>query len=278
MLCTSLGLLGRRQVHRPQLKVEDPARIDPYGDSWVRPVPRWPSCRCRPCGRVGEVVTGRREQRTDRPSAASGTTAVRTAGVRHTRTGWTWWRCWCPRRSDPWTGVRPPTGRRPSAGHQHGHLVIPAVATADMATHAAGHTPGTTATAGHGPAKRGEHGRRPVAMATPGGPAGNSSGLAPATAGHLRCGRPACRPGPDTRGHVPPPVSPGGCGGYGNRSSGWRPLVGCSQRRWARASRAVRLPAAVRGAGRPARQVAGRKLVRAVVASTSTSASDSTRS
>jgi hypothetical protein len=29
------------------------------------------------------------------------------------------------------------SGRRPSAGHQHGHVVVPAVATADMATHAA---------------------------------------------------------------------------------------------------------------------------------------------
>jgi hypothetical protein len=31
-----------------------------------------------------------------------------------------------------------------------------------------------------------------------------------------------------------------GCGGKRNRSPGWRPLVGCSQRRWMRTSRAVR--------------------------------------
>jgi hypothetical protein len=35
---------------------------------------------------------------------------------------------------------------------------------------------------------------------------------------------------------------PGRCGGYGNRSLGRRPLVGCNQRRWRRASRVVRRP------------------------------------
>jgi len=38
------------------------------------------------------------------------------------------------------------------------------------------------------------------------------------------------------------PMSPSGMRCYGNRSPGRRPLVGCNQRRWARASRVVRGP------------------------------------
>jgi len=56
------------------------------------------------------------------------------------------------------------------------------------------------------------------------------------------CGRPASRLIPDTADALPRPVSVGGGGGYRNRSPGWRPLVGCNQRRWTRPSRAVRRP------------------------------------
>jgi hypothetical protein len=63
------------------------------------------------------------------------------------------------------------------------------------------------------------------------------------TSGHFRCGRPAFRPG---SGHLQTlcriRCPPGGCGDYRNRSPGRRPLVGCSQRRWTRPSRAVRRP------------------------------------
>jgi hypothetical protein len=61
------------------------------------------------------------------------------------------------------------------------------------------------------------------------------------TAGHFRCGRPPCRPGSGHRGRTAASgVRPADGGGYRNRSPGWRPLVGCSQRRWTRTIRAVR--------------------------------------
>jgi hypothetical protein len=70
--------------------------------------------------RVEEVVTGQREKRTDRPCPASGTTAVRTVGVRHMRTGWSCGHADVRGDRTPWTGVRPPTVRRPPARTRSG--------------------------------------------------------------------------------------------------------------------------------------------------------------
>ena len=72
----------------------------------------------------------------------------------------------------------------------------------------------------------------------------------PDTAGHSRCGRPPCRPGSGHRGRTAASgVRPADAGGHRNRSPGRRPLVGCSQRRWTRPSRALRRPRS-RPAGR----------------------------
>jgi hypothetical protein len=72
------------------------------------------------------------------PAAAFGTTALRTDGVRHTWPGWCRWPCRCPQRSETRTDVRPPT----HTGHQAWTWVIPAAATADMATRATDTCPG----------------------------------------------------------------------------------------------------------------------------------------
>jgi hypothetical protein len=87
-----------------------------------------------------------------------------------------------------------------------------------------------------------EHGRCPAAMATPAIRAGQqrSSHRSCRTLPLWPSGMPSRFRTPRTDGRVRYP--PGGCGGYRNRSPGWRPLVGCSQRRWTRATRAVRRP------------------------------------
>jgi hypothetical protein len=129
----------------------------------------------------------------------------------------------------PWTGVQPPTAHRPPAGH----VVVPAQPPRTR--------PGTVLPQATAAAEAGLVG---VRAARPPPTVGVERALSNrGTAGHFRCDRPPCRPG---SGHpadnAAAPVSPGRCGAYGNRSSGWRPLVGCSQRRWARTSRAARRP------------------------------------
>jgi hypothetical protein len=52
----------------------------------------------------------------------------------------------------------------------------------------------------------GQHGRCPAGMATR-PPVRKQERTAAATAGHFRCGRPACRPGSDTADSLPRPVS-----------------------------------------------------------------------
>jgi hypothetical protein len=188
----------------------------------------------RSSGRVEEVVTSRSDRRIDRPLLPE----LPPSGRRVSGT--------CRQRLDsaamlvsaavgPWTGVQLPIA--------HGHQPDTSWSLPSRRGH------GDWA-AGHGPELyfcrprrcQGGLGR------CPGGSA----------AAHGPCGTSAVRPQawPDTaaatvrpavqvrtpRGRSAAPVSPGGCGAYGNRSSGWRPLVGCSQRRWARASRAASRP------------------------------------
>jgi hypothetical protein len=180
-------------------------------------VSRWPRRRCRPeggrrppdrlaLGRVEEVVTGRSDRRIDRPllperppsrRRVSGTRAH--AGVRGGLT--------------PRTGVR----TLPPAGQQHGHVVAPAVATADMATHAALSRTHARNHCHRRPQPRpsqvnmvvsGRHGH-------PGRPRGTGADV-PQTAGHFRCGRPpggdrasAVFPGNRIRPRGAVPVAPG---------------------------------------------------------------------
>jgi hypothetical protein len=160
-------------------------------------------------------------------------------GVRHTWPGWCRWPGRCPWRADARTGVRLPT----AWGHQHGHR-WPCGGYRGHGIHGPRNRlrclgpllPQATAAS----SKR--HGRFPAAMATVAARSGTGAVL-PDTAGHSCCGRPPCRPGSGHRGRTAASgVRPADAGGYRNRSPGRRPLVGCSQRRWTRATRAVRRP------------------------------------
>jgi hypothetical protein len=134
------------------------------------------------------------------------------------------------------------SGYRRAGGHQDGHVVVPAAPRRNVATVRPDTGPEPLLPQATATSKAGRHGRCPAGL-------GDAHGRAERALSDHRHGqtlprRPSGMPSrfrtpADT---LPPPASPGGGGGYGNRSLGWRPLVGCSQRRWTRASRAVRRP------------------------------------
>jgi hypothetical protein len=139
----------------------------------------------------------------------------------------------------PRTDVRPPPARRPPAWT----WVIPA-AIADMAAGVArgGHGSGTVAAAGHGCLRVRSAWSVSCRHGQPDRLCGNRSGL-PQTPPDACIVAVQAVHGPDIADELRRgPVSSGWVQYYGNRSPGWRPLVGCSQRRWTRASRAVRRP------------------------------------
>jgi hypothetical protein len=106
---------------------------------------------------------------------------------------------------------------------------------------AAGRGSGIAATAGHAPSRK--HGRCPAGMAIPSHPCGTRSGAAADPAGYFRCGLRRAGQVADTADGLPRPVPArwdAVARGTGRRGGG--PLVGCSQRRWTRTSRAVRRP------------------------------------
>jgi hypothetical protein len=138
--------------------------------------------------------------------------AVRIAGVRHTRTGWTRWPCWWPRPSDPLDGCPAAYGRRPPAQTRSGPCDSHAW-TWQLMPRAAGYAPRTTALAGHGPGQA----RWPWSVSGRHGQPRRSRGtraVLPWTLRTLPLWLPSCRPGsghpPDT---LPRPLSAGGCGG-----------------------------------------------------------------
>jgi len=140
-------------------------------------------------------------------------------------------------------GVSRPDGcpsRRRPAGHQCGPGVVPAPATADMATRGAepdavsGTAAPQAAAAFQARWMWSVSGRHDHRAATRERERSCRRQVPDTSAVAVRHAVQV----PDTRGRYPT----GGCVGYGNRSPGRRPLVGCSQRRWARASRAVRRP------------------------------------
>jgi hypothetical protein len=102
--------------------------------------------------------------------------------------------------------------------------------------------PRDAAAAGHSASMQGAHGWRPVGMATSAAVAEQQRSYR----GHrLDSSAVAVRDAvqvPDTRGHPAASGATRWVRSYGNRSPGWRPLVGCSQRRWTRPSRTVRRP------------------------------------
>ena len=109
------------------------------------------------------------------------------------RTGWSCGHADVRGDRTPGMGVWSPTVRR----HQHGHVVVPAVAPRTWQR--------VRRAAGRGARDRCCRRSRPppseVSMSAsgphgdPGRLCGNRSGPAADTAGHFRCGRPACRPG-----------------------------------------------------------------------------------
>jgi hypothetical protein len=123
--------------------------------------------------------------------------------------------------------------------------MVLAAATADMATRAALRPdagPELLPPQATGRLKHGEQARCPAAMATPATRAGTGAVIR----GHCRTVLlwPSAHAlqVPDTADALPRPVSARRVHYYRNRSPGRRPLVGCSQRRWTRASRAIRRP------------------------------------
>jgi hypothetical protein len=148
--------------------------------------------------RVEEVVTSRIGQRIDRPLLPE-TTAVRTVGVRHMRTGWSCGHADVRGDRTPCTGVRPPTVRRPPArtrsspcGSRRGHGNERG---AQPDTRPEPLLPQATATPG-------AHGRCPASMTTPAAPLGTGADLPPDTAGHFRWTVRHAIQVPDTRGHA----------------------------------------------------------------------------
>jgi hypothetical protein len=125
------------------------------------------------------------------------------------------------------------SGRRQSAGHQHGHIVVPAVAprTWQRTRRSA---PGTTANR-----PRPRPSRVNMVAVRSAWPPRPPRGEPERTCrGHGRTLplRPSATPSRFRTLRTPPvalprPRSAGGCSGYGNWSPGWRPLVRCSQRR-----------------------------------------------
>jgi hypothetical protein len=159
----------------------------------------------------------------------------------------------CPAHADRLRSVAMLVSAASILGRVAGRLLWPPAANTDTLSPpcgscsghgdgAAGHGSGTATSAGHGRVQ----GRRAWSACGRLGPA------------HSLCGMNAVRPqalpdisavavrpavqASDTRGHPAASGVTRRLRDYGNRSSGWRPLVGCSQRRWARASRAVRRP------------------------------------
>jgi hypothetical protein len=184
----------------------------------------------------GEVVTSRNHQWIDRPLLPERSPSERLVSGPRGQAG--------PGGHASVRGGLPPrqmSGRLPHVGH---HVVVHAVATADMATRAArGRT--------RCPEPRlpqAKAGTRQLSMV--GVWSARPPGLRPGTGAVLPrtlptvplwpSGLPSRFRTPWTDGRVRCP--PGRCGGYGNRSLGRRPLVGCNQRRWRRASRVVRRP------------------------------------
>jgi hypothetical protein len=90
------------------------------------------------------------------------------------------------------TVVRPTFGPRPPVWTRDGPVVAPR--TWQLVCRAAGHGLGTAPIAGHGRVQVGGYGRSPASMATR-RPVRKQRRSCRRTAGHVRCGRPACRPG-----------------------------------------------------------------------------------
>jgi hypothetical protein len=132
------------------------------------------------------------------------------------------------------------SGCRWAGGHQHGHVVVPAAAAADMATVRPDTAPEPLLPQATTTSRAGRHGRCPAGLGH--GPCGTSAVRPPARPDTSAAAVRHARPGFGHRGRTAASGVTRRVGGYGNRSSGWRPLVGCSQRRWTRASRAVSRP------------------------------------
>jgi hypothetical protein len=123
--------------------------------------------------------------------------------------------------------------------------MVLAAATADMATRAAQRPdagPELLLPQATGRLKQGEQARCPAAMATP----ATRAGIGAVLRGHCRTVLlwPSAHAvqAPDTADALPRPASARRVHYYRNRSLARRPLVGCNQRRWTRASRVVRRP------------------------------------
>jgi hypothetical protein len=140
----------------------------------------------------------------------------------------------CLRRTWVWTGVR----RLSHAGHQRGHgYSLPQTPRTwqlmrCVAEPVWDHCHHRSQTVPVSMVKVGRHDHRPSVLDRSGSAPPDTYPVAVWDAGQVL----------DTRDGRPRPLSVRRLRVLGERSSGRRPLVGCSQRRWMRASRAVRRP------------------------------------
>jgi hypothetical protein len=211
-----------------------PAPSSPSGEAGSR----WPSCRC---WAAGPALRKSREscnepepsavnhQRIDRPLLPERPPSGRLVSGTRGQAGV------C---GDLWPG-RVSASRTPATSADTGWSLRQPPRTSQLVWRAAGHGSGTAATAGHSRVQTRWAWSVSCRHGDPDRPCGNRSGLPQTSPDTSAVAVRRAVQVPDTHERT---AASGVCGGYRNRSPGWRPLVGCSQRRWTRPSRAVRRP------------------------------------